>query len=84
MVNKCQDPAEKLIGTGILEKILQLPENKVCAECNEPGKEEKFKNMTVTDPKWASINIGIFVCIECSGIHRSLGVHLSKVKSIDL
>lgn len=40
--------------------------------------------MTVTDPKWASINIGIFVCIECSGIHRSLGVHLSKVKSIDL
>lgn len=36
------------------------------------------------DPSWASINLAITLCIECSGIHRSLGVHLSKVRSLKL
>lgn len=36
------------------------------------------------DPEWASFNLGMFVCIDCSGIHRSLGAHVSKVKSIRL
>lgn len=36
------------------------------------------------DPRWASTNLGVFVCIRCSGIHRSLGVHISRIKSIDL
>ena len=35
-------------------------------------------------PRWASWNLGVFVCIRCAGIHRNLGVHISKVKSIDL
>jgi hypothetical protein len=37
-----------------------------------------------TGPDWASINIGIVMCIECSGVHRSLGVHISKVRSLTL
>lgn len=36
------------------------------------------------DPDWASINLGTLLCIECSGIHRSLGVHVSKVRSVTL
>lgn len=35
-------------------------------------------------PRWASWNIGIFLCIRCAGIHRKLGVHISKVKSVNL
>ena len=36
------------------------------------------------DPDWADINFGVFICIECGGIHRSLGAHLTKVKSVNL
>ena len=39
---------------------------------------------TSTDPDWASINIGVCVCIQCSGIHRSLGVLISQVRSLTL
>ena len=43
-----------------------------------------FVSLFVLGPDWASINLGILVCIECSGIHRSLGVHVSKVRSLTL
>lgn len=36
------------------------------------------------DPDWASLNLGALMCIECSGIHRHLGAHLSRVRSLDL
>lgn len=52
--------------------ILDIPGNDRCADC---GAQE---------PKWASINLGITLCIECAGIHRSLGVQLSKVRSLTL
>lgn len=31
------------------------------------------------DPDWISINMGLLMCIQCSGVHRSMGVHISKV-----
>ncbi|XP_078518943.1 arf-GAP with GTPase, ANK repeat and PH domain-containing protein 3 [Lissotriton helveticus] len=36
------------------------------------------------NPDWASLNLGALMCIECSGIHRNLGTHLSRVRSLDL
>ncbi|XP_065816282.1 BAR_ACAPs and ArfGap_ACAP domain-containing protein [Labrus bergylta] len=56
----------------VLGVALRGPGNNRCCEC---GEEE---------PRWASINLGVTMCIECSGIHRSLGVHLSKVRSLTL
>ncbi|KAL7603815.1 ADP-ribosylation factor GTPase-activating protein AGD5 isoform X1 [Lactuca sativa] len=56
----------------ILEGLLKLPENRECAECKSMG------------PRWASVNLGIFICMQCSGVHRSLGVHISKVRSATL
>jgi hypothetical protein len=43
-----------------------------------------FNTKTYTDPEWASINLGILMCLTCSGVHRSLGTHITKVRSLVL
>uniref|UniRef100_A0A8C8CUS0 Arf-GAP with coiled-coil, ANK repeat and PH domain-containing protein n=1 Tax=Oncorhynchus tshawytscha TaxID=74940 RepID=A0A8C8CUS0_ONCTS len=63
---------EKTGGREALDQVQGIPGNKQCCDCGEPG------------PDWASINLGITLCIVCSGIHRSLGVHFSKVRSLTL
>ncbi|KAI7882916.1 ArfGap-domain-containing protein [Lichtheimia hyalospora FSU 10163] len=58
--------------TELLSKLKQDPSNGYCADCGDPN------------PEWCSLNLGILLCIECSGIHRSLGTHISKVRSLTL
>lgn len=59
-------------GNHVHDEILSVYGNDICADCGRPN------------PEWASVNHGITVCIECSGVHRSLGSHVSKVKSLKL
>uniref|UniRef100_A0A0B8RV23 Arf-GAP with coiled-coil, ANK repeat and PH domain-containing protein n=1 Tax=Philothamnus irregularis TaxID=1899461 RepID=A0A0B8RV23_9SAUR len=63
---------KSLKGEGSLQRVQAIAGNVVCCDCGQ------------ADPRWASINLGITLCIECSGIHRSLGVHFSKVRSLTL
>ncbi|KAK3541132.1 hypothetical protein QTP86_015725 [Hemibagrus guttatus] len=56
----------------IIEDVLRMPGNEVCCDCG------------AADPKWLSTNLGILTCIECSGIHREMGVHISRIQSIEL
>ncbi|XP_019506920.1 PREDICTED: arf-GAP with coiled-coil, ANK repeat and PH domain-containing protein 2 isoform X6 [Hipposideros armiger] len=64
---------DKLLkGESALQRVQCIPGNASCCDCG------------LADPRWASINLGITLCIECSGIHRSLGVHFSKVRSLTL
>uniref|UniRef100_A0A671TXX0 Arf-GAP with coiled-coil, ANK repeat and PH domain-containing protein n=1 Tax=Sparus aurata TaxID=8175 RepID=A0A671TXX0_SPAAU len=72
-IDSASEPRERSVrGETILQRIQCLPGNEQCCDCGQ------------ADPRWASINLGILLCIECSGIHRSLGVHCSKVRSLTL
>uniref|UniRef100_A0A8D0AY34 ArfGAP with GTPase domain, ankyrin repeat and PH domain 2 n=1 Tax=Sander lucioperca TaxID=283035 RepID=A0A8D0AY34_SANLU len=56
----------------VLQAIRNAKGNNFCVDCDAPN------------PTWASLNLGALICIECSGIHRNLGTHLSRVRSLDL
>lgn len=67
-----------LIERNYNEKIIFImksdPENEECADCGD----------ALGSDAWASLNLGIFLCIRCCGVHRSLGVHISQCRSVDL
>ncbi|XP_073488359.1 arf-GAP with SH3 domain, ANK repeat and PH domain-containing protein 1 isoform X2 [Aquarana catesbeiana] len=56
----------------IIEDVQKTPGNYVCCDCGSQ------------DPTWLSTNLGILTCIECSGIHREMGVHISRIQSLEL
>ncbi|KAL4895244.1 hypothetical protein BDV59DRAFT_174774 [Aspergillus ambiguus] len=66
-------PSQAAQNQQTIKNLLKLDYNKTCADC----KRNKH-------PRWASWNLGIFICIRCSGIHRGMGTHISRVKSVDL
>ncbi|XP_076840217.1 arf-GAP with GTPase, ANK repeat and PH domain-containing protein 2 isoform X2 [Brachyhypopomus gauderio] len=55
-----------------IQAIRNAKGNDLCVDCE------------AANPTWASLNLGALICIECSGIHRNLGTHLSRVRSLDL
>lgn len=70
------DPAKRKQEEIQIRKLTEMmrsnPANEICADCGARG------------CRWCSINLGAFLCIRCGGIHRSLGTHISKIKSLSL
>lgn len=59
-----------------LKRLLDLPQNRYCADCVGGGGAARAS--------WASINTGVFICMQCAGAHRGLGTHVSQVRSCSL
>ncbi|GAA51012.1 Arf-GAP GTPase ANK repeat and PH domain-containing protein 1/2/3 [Clonorchis sinensis] len=66
------DSSELATTEHLIESIRSVAGNQYCADCG------------ACDPDWASLNLGAMVCISCSGIHRQLGTHISRVRSLHL
>lgn len=81
----------------ILVEVKRMTGNDVCCDCGAPSEwrdqDDEYSSswrllpwhpFSLSDPTWLSTNLGILTCIECSGIHRELGVHYSRIQSLTL
>ncbi|CAH8582930.1 unnamed protein product [Schistosoma guineensis] len=66
------DANELAVTEHLIQSIRSAAGNDFCADCGAP------------EPDWASLNLGAMVCISCSGIHRQLGTHISRIRSLHL
>lgn len=66
--------AEHHVQQQLIRQVQALTGNDRCVDCST----------TKDKPTWLSTNLGVLVCIECSGIHRDLGVHISRIQSLTL
>lgn len=67
-----------------LKVLMNLPENQMCSDCTE--RSPRWASLIVPPPDAppGSQKIGSFCCLECSGSHRRLGVHIAFVRSVNL
>ncbi|KAL9190887.1 hypothetical protein ACHAXT_000593 [Thalassiosira profunda] len=67
-----------------LKALMLRPENQVCSDC--PERQPRWASLIVPPPgaPQGSLPMGAFCCLECSGSHRRLGVHISFVRSVNL
>ncbi|KAG8226409.1 hypothetical protein J437_LFUL012505 [Ladona fulva] len=70
---KALSPSLLELQQAIIRYVQRLPGNDRCCDCHSHN-----------DATWLSTNFGVMVCIECSGIHRDLGVHISRIQSLTL
>jgi len=66
------DKVSEKVQAAIFAQLLNTPHNDECADCGSRS------------PTWVSLDFGVFVCMRCSGVHRQLGPHISRVRSVKL
>jgi len=67
-----RDCVPEKVQEAIFNELLGQPENQECADCENKS------------PTWVSLDFGVFLCIRCSGVHRQLGPHITRVRSTKL